>query len=255
MTFRWHVHNLIMIRLKRNTLTSSKMNNRGLNQAKEDNPIVSVQDVGWSLSEFLFYLFRMEEERPDGLRPVERESQHARMITALLNGASKPRMGIIIDLIHRNSAYVNYRQGDKTMTSNVFSPSVAFQDIEHSWPALSTWAVHLVAELVSAEAKVMIAPETGLHLRARGKDDATRQRNHGPRATWDAVNTFSLQKLQETAEAHAPTMWHIISSYVSPSFAESSEHVNLRQYRPQNLASNSIVSMQEILTTGIFSRR
>jgi hypothetical protein len=88
------------------------------------------------------------------------------MITALLNGASKPRMGVIIDLIHRNSAYVNYRQGDKPMMSKVFSPSVAFQDIEHSWPVLSTWAVHLVAELVSAKAKVMIAPETGLHLRA-----------------------------------------------------------------------------------------
>jgi hypothetical protein len=189
-----------------------------------------IRDAGWSLSDFLFYLFRMEEERPDGLRPVERASQHARMVTSLLNGASKPRMGIIIDLIHHNSARVNYRQGDKTMMSNVFSPSVAFQDIEHAWPALSTWAVHLVAELVSAEAKVMIAPETGLHLRARGKDDRTRQRNHGPRATWDAVNTFSLQKLQDMAEAHAPAMWHIISSYVNPSFAESSEHVNLHQY-------------------------
>jgi hypothetical protein len=187
-------------------LTSCKMNNLALDQAEEENPSVyqtpttpapqrgnpqstpatqskkrkparspaeklgvildCIRDAGWSLSDFLFYLFRMEEERPDGLRPVERASQHARMVTSLLNGASKPRMGIIIDLIHRNSARVNYRQGDKTMMSNVFSPSVAFQDIEHARPALSTWAVHLVAELVSAEAKVMIAPETGLHLRA-----------------------------------------------------------------------------------------
>ena len=87
------------------------------------------------------------------------------------------------------------------MTSKVFSPSVAFQDIEHSRPALTTWAIHLVAELVSAKAKVMIAPEAGLHLQAQGKDDTIRWQNHGPQATWDAVNTFSLQKLQDTADS------------------------------------------------------
>jgi hypothetical protein len=91
------MHDLIMIRLKINMLTSSKMNNRGLNQAEEDNLSIyhttttpapqpgnpqlalvtqsrkrkparspaeklkvildSIRDVGWSLSEFLFYLF------------------------------------------------------------------------------------------------------------------------------------------------------------------------------------------------------
>ena len=73
-------------------------------------------------------------------------------------------MGAIIDLMHRNSAYVNYRQGDKTIMNTILSKSITFQDNKHTCPVLSTWAVHLEAQLVSA-AKVMISPETGLHLR------------------------------------------------------------------------------------------
>jgi hypothetical protein len=51
-----------------------------------------------------------------------------------------------------------------TISGKVFSATVAFEDIEYAKPALTTWAVHLVSELVSAEAKLMIAPESGLHL-------------------------------------------------------------------------------------------
>jgi hypothetical protein len=60
--------------------------------------------------------------------------------------------------------------------------------------------------------------------------------SHADRATWDAVDSFSLCDMQTIAETHAPVLWHLASSYVNPN--HKTGHV--RQHRPQNLVCCSV---------------
>lgn len=118
----------------------------------------SIKAANWTLSDFFFYLFRLEEKR-DGHepQPVVQDSQHTQMLTALLNGTSKPCFGVIINLIHRNSGHVDYRRGDRTSMEKVFQPGILPEDIEHAKPALTVWAVQLVADLVRVEGQKTVA--------------------------------------------------------------------------------------------------
>ncbi|KAM6503970.1 hypothetical protein JOM56_000913 [Amanita muscaria] len=114
----------------------------------------SIKAANWTLSEFFFYLFRLEGEDS---RSVIQGSQHKQMATAMLNGTSKPSFGVIIDLIHRNAGRVDYRKDDETSMEKVFQPGILPENIKHARPALTVWAVRLASNLVR---------ETGLHLRA-----------------------------------------------------------------------------------------
>jgi len=134
----------------------------------------------------------------EGLQPVVRESQHKQMVTAMLNGTSKPSFGVIIDLIHRNAGHVDYRKDDETSMDKVFQPGILPDNIKHAKPALTVWAVRLVANLVRAEGQQMIMRETGLHLRASEKSKGgPNTRMQAKRATWDAVGSFSLGNMQK----------------------------------------------------------
>lgn len=62
-------------------------------------------------------------------------------------------------------------------------------------------------------------------------------RAHAKRATWDAVDSFSLGKMQQIAEINAPVLWEIVSSYVNPEHGAlvDNQAVVIRRYRPQNV--------------------
>ena len=113
----------------------------------------SIKAANWMLSEFFFYLFRLEDEES---RPVVQESQHKQMVTGMLNGTLKPLFGVIIDLVHRNAGHVDYRKDDETSMDKVFQPGILPDSIKHAKPALTVSAVRLVSSLVQAEGQQMI---------------------------------------------------------------------------------------------------
>ncbi|RDB15452.1 hypothetical protein Hypma_004158 [Hypsizygus marmoreus] len=207
-----------------------------------------LQDVGWSLSEFLYYFFRVEVEArtpSDNPTSVKRSKIHENKLRAFLDGTSKPHFGRLIDLIHKNSVDAGYRANDPTNPGHgkFFSTSMVPEDIQHARPALTTWAVHLVGELVDAEAGDMIKRETGLHMRAKAKEGG---RDVGEKVTWAGIDSFSMEKLQKISQRNAPIMWHVLSSYVVQDHAHSKpgQVVTVRQYRPQNLVvTNALMSM------------
>ena len=55
-----------------------------------------------------------------------------------------------------------------------------------------------------------------MHLRASEKSKGRPNMcTHTKHATWDAVGSFSLQKI---AELNVPVLWEIVSSYVHPDY-------------------------------------
>ncbi|KAF8056184.1 hypothetical protein FPV67DRAFT_1731334 [Lyophyllum atratum] len=196
-----------------------------------------MREADWSISKFLHHLFRLEN----------RDEQHQQMVVGMINGTSKPRFGEILQLIYENAKRVDYRKGDKTATKIViqkkFAPDLWPEVLHHAEPAMNVWAVRLVADLVRNEGKVMVKPDTGLHLRASAKPEMERTRNIQDKlASWEAVDGFSMEKMQGIAEENAPTLWHIVSSYVNPTYGDRGQVLAVREIRrPQNLVTTSAV--------------
>jgi hypothetical protein len=159
------------------------------------------------------------------------------MLTALLDSTSRPSFGVILDLIHCNSHYVDYKAGDDTSLDAVYKSGVSLLEINHAKPAITVWAVQLVAELVRDEGQKMICLENGLHLRASHKSGELLKQNHSKQATWDAVSMFSMADMQEKAESITPILWHIVSSYVNPTYGNDKQVVAVCQHRPQNIVN------------------
>ncbi|KAF8235504.1 hypothetical protein L208DRAFT_1392366, partial [Tricholoma matsutake] len=117
--------------------------------------------------------------------------------------------------------------------------------IKHAKPALTVWAVCLVSSLVWAEGQQMIRRETGLHLRASEKSmGGPNARVHAKCATWDAVDSFSLGKMQKIAKINAPVLWEIVSSYVNPEYGAlvDNQAVAIHRYWPQNVVRTDSAS-------------
>ncbi|KIJ11608.1 hypothetical protein PAXINDRAFT_157256 [Paxillus involutus ATCC 200175] len=167
---------------------------------KIDDILRTIQDANWTLNKFLFHLFALEDAQGQELK---RGKQHQQMLVALLNGSAKPAIA-----------------RDPQNWMGRFMSGVPVKEINHTRPALITWAVNEVTALVQKEASIMGGKDGGLQICAR-KAPATTKRNHGPSITWEAINSFSFASLQALAEQNAPITWHLISSYWIPEFETS----------------------------------
>ncbi|KAG6907429.1 hypothetical protein DXG01_008894 [Tephrocybe rancida] len=206
----------------------------------------AIQETQWSLSTFFHHLFRTQEEKP-GQEPctIERDAQHQQMLSALLNGSSKPQFGQLLDLIYKNAQGVGYRRGDNTVPSGpfTFSPDLSHTEVSHAYPAMTLWAVRLVSNLVRSEGEKMIQPDAGLHLCVSVKPDSDRKHEGQARqSTWEAVDGFSMEKMQGITEINAPVLWHITSTYVNPTYQNNSRVLVVHQKRRlQNLITTSAI--------------
>ncbi|KAF9235065.1 hypothetical protein BU15DRAFT_65199 [Melanogaster broomeanus] len=173
---------------------------------KIDDILCTIQDANWTLNEFLFHLFALEDAHGQELK---RGKRHQQMLVALLNGSVKPTIGAIIQLIARNTLDISPAAKDPQDWTQMggFMSGVPVEEINHARPALTTWAVNEVTALVWKEASMMGGKDGGLQIRAR-KAPAATKRNHGPSITWEAVNSFSFASLQALAEQNAPITWH-----------------------------------------------
>ncbi|KAG6836416.1 hypothetical protein H0H93_008157 [Arthromyces matolae] len=190
---------------------------------KMESILSSISAAGWSLSKFLYKLFQIYDDRKGKQQEhIVRDPKHQQMLVAMLQGTSKPTFSTILDLIYQNSKVIPYRNNDTTMPTATFIPSRLPEDIDHAEPAIIAWAVHLVSHLVQSEGGKMVDVKTGLHLNASSKDDNQRKRKStAERATWQAVDSFSMENLQNIAQENAPITWHLISSYTNPSIREA----------------------------------
>ncbi|KAH7917122.1 hypothetical protein BV22DRAFT_1026962, partial [Leucogyrophana mollusca] len=157
------------------------------------------------------------------------------VVVSFLSGKTRHTFGTILELIYRSSCYITHAVDDPRQGGHPFMPEISPELILHAKPALTTWAVNQVTDLVRAESKVMAGPEAGLCMRAR-PTRTNAPSNRDPSVTWDAISNFSFHSLQRSVEENAPVMWHLISSYSNDSFKNGRVYA-VRKYRPQNLGN------------------
>lgn len=208
---------------------------------KLDEILQAMRNVRWSLSEFLFNLFDLLHDAPATKSATKEESaqirRHRGMVTAFLSGESKPTFATILELIYQRSCKVPYRANDSTQLDHMFQLGVAAEVLEHVKPALTTWAVLHVAELINAEADRMAAPESKLCVQiSRVPDDKRVRKTCVEQVSWDLIDSFSLADIRATAKKLAPAMWHVLLSYADRSYQQSRK-VSARKYRPPDIVS------------------
>ncbi|KAG6915753.1 hypothetical protein DXG01_010020 [Tephrocybe rancida] len=203
----------------------------------------AIADAGWSLSMAFYKVFQIYDDRCGKEEEhIVRDIRHQQMVVAMLQGTSKPTFGQILELIHQNAKVVGYRQSDTSMPNRgaTFDPALSPESIKHADPAITAWAVHLIADHVQHESKKMINVETGLHLRAWSKADTTRKRKPtSARASWEAVDSFSMDNLEDISLKNAPVLSHIISSYINPNHGHALAVRTTR--RPKNIVSTAAI--------------
>jgi hypothetical protein len=192
----------------------------------------ALEAVHWTVPGFLDELF--SQQSSDG------QAKRTRVVTSMLNGSSKPYVASILEkMFDIASTKTNFLKNDTTANPgrNMFNPERPPQEIRHAYPAMTTWAVRLVSELVNNEAKQMVNHKTGLHYRAQAKEGGKHEQNQ---ITWEAVQSFSFEKLEALAKANAPVMSFLMNSYTHSQFSslDPGDSVVMRTYRPENLVSS-----------------
>jgi len=194
-----------------------------------------LDEVGWSLPKFLEEFFTIEEASSPA---TTRSNRHQQCLNSMLNGATQPRILMLLELLYRNALKVKFRGNDNSVPpgEQMFHATTRPEDIEHAYPGMTTWAVRLVGDLVDQEAMEMTERSTGLHLRATAKAGT---RNEAHKISWDAVGEFSMKGLEDVAAKHAPVMSFLTNAYTVKEFAAAKpgQVVAVQTYRLQNLVS------------------
>ncbi|KAF8965633.1 hypothetical protein BDZ97DRAFT_1658861 [Flammula alnicola] len=189
----------------------------------------ALHEVNWTVPGFLEEL--LNQNHPEGI------DKRTRVVASMLNGSSKPHMASLLAKMFKvASTETPFLKNDTTIKpgTNMFNPDLDPNEIRHAYPAMTTWVVRLVSQLVNEEAKKMIDQKTGLHHRAHAKEGSRHEKN---RIAWEAVQSFSFLKLEDIAKANAPVMSFLMNSYAHSEFsnADPGDSVLLRTYRPENL--------------------
>lgn len=205
-----------------------------------------IKKNGFSLNSFLYNLFRLENDDAEAIntRPPAKSSStrvahsqtHTGMLTALLNGQSKPRLGTILNEIWRSSLDTKISSADRTSPGYYFNPDVPIKDLEHGLVVLATWSASVVSKLVEEEGALMSDRGTGLHLRAQAKEGG-RGSQVQDLVTWDDVDAFSFAKMEDIAMANAPIIRQVMLSYMNKKSHSAGGAVAAQRYRPKNLVS------------------
>ncbi|KAF5341893.1 hypothetical protein D9611_001134 [Ephemerocybe angulata] len=151
-----------------------------------------IQTYGWSLGEFLYYLF---------LDDKHRGQVHAGMVSKFLGGRTTYRPAHILDLWEAHSDGLC---GDKAVNEGLmFSFDVPYTDIENVRSALSSYAAQTVLKVVTKEAKVAVKPENGLHASARKKS--------AQKLEWRAMGLTTVEAVQELLKTGLPVAYRLLA--------------------------------------------
>ncbi|KAH6903914.1 hypothetical protein BKA70DRAFT_1512676 [Coprinopsis sp. MPI-PUGE-AT-0042] len=172
-------------------------------QQKLDIVLKAITDVYWNISTFLYYLFRTEDV-PANHREfstlvtgepslsatvlVSRSPSHEAMISSLLNGTTKPRIGCILNEIWKSAINTSFLKKDSTKpTDTLFNSENSISTIQHAQVALISWSGRLLSLVAKEEADSIVSREAGLHLRARVKAGSKQSRAE-EEVTWHDEN-------------------------------------------------------------------
>ena len=139
---------------------------------KIDHVLETIQKAGFTLGEFLVYLFSSPiEVRNDDLTEVlatyKRSDKQRRTVVALMSGQSSYTAAHVVQEMYKNKD--GRPSSDHSDAAAYFSSTLAALDIKYARPSLSTWALNLVSGKIIKESNYLQSEKAGLRVRASRK--------------------------------------------------------------------------------------
>lgn len=144
-------------------------------ELKIDVVLTAISGVNWKLGDFLYHIFLPPDELVGTYNhpgKASRTTRRTQILSKLLSGDSTYKLGQILELIYNppfsrpSSQYYD--------ASRNFSTTRPSNTIDFTKPALSTWALQLVAEEMRRESGSLISRKAGLRARASKKKKKSR---------------------------------------------------------------------------------
>lgn len=186
-----------------------------------------LDDINWTISEFLWMLFRLKD---DNENDVPRTQSHGMTVQHFLSGTTKYTPIQIVD------AWLRDPKGHATSVNHsehnlLYSLDSPYTDIKHARQALTSMAAQLVQRQLVREQNRAVKGQSGLAGSAIGKH------NHRD-IHWDDIGAETISRVNEIIIAHQPLTYklfvHLASSRRQAKNGESGPE---RTTRPPDIVS------------------
>jgi hypothetical protein len=118
----------------------------------------AIEEAKWGLGDFLYHVFGLKDE--DGEK-IQRSKRHAGMVQRFLQGNARHTPATIIDAWFRNpDGCISSGSAEQRL---MYSTDIPYTEIQSIRPALTSFAVQLVAKRLVKEAQEAVHPSNGLH--------------------------------------------------------------------------------------------
>jgi len=172
-------------------LKKSKYTARRTPEDKLEVIFKALQDVNWTLGDFLYHLFRQQDEKG---QPVRRSQKHASYVHKLLSGCcgtAGKGIGFILD------AWFQSGEEDGAERSMHFTMSVPYRNIRSARPALTSFAAQVVKKELVQEAEAAVQPRSGLHAMQQ--------------VSWADVRSTTVSSVADVIQKLQPLTWELVT--------------------------------------------
>ena len=196
-------------------------------QEKLEAVLDYLHGLNWTLSEFLYYLFRLKDEHG---QPVHRSQSHGITVQKFLSGKTTYKSIQIVDFWLRDPAGAPAK--DSPAYGDMFSLRAAHLDVAYARPALTSMAMQLCSQKLLAEMRKAVRGSSGLHGSQVGK------RGHMELAC-DDIGLHTLDKVKEVISKYQPVTFELLRILAAPELRKVDGVAKERKTRPPELVSIS----------------
>ncbi|KAH7902758.1 hypothetical protein BJ138DRAFT_1021562, partial [Hygrophoropsis aurantiaca] len=164
-------------------------------------PIFKVlADLGWTLSDFLYYTFRLQDE--DGQK-IHRSRQHAAYVSQYLKGRSTHGPGFLLDVWERSPDGVISENSEDYQHTEVH-----FADIKPVRAALTSYAAQTMKKRLVREAENAVKPSSGLHTHIKPSKSSPEM----AQLQWTDIGSTTMSSVAESIKKYQPLTWEYVTA-------------------------------------------
>lgn len=178
---------------------------RGLNPQEKLAAVLGFfHEINWTLSEFLYHLFRLRDEHG---KPVHRSSSQGLTVQKFLSGQARYKPIEIIDFWFRDP--VGAPPKDSPAYGDMFSLKAAYSTLLYVRPALTAMAMQLCVQKLVAEMRTAVRGSSGMHGSQVGKCGHME-------LTCEDIGLRTLDKVKEIILEYQPLTFELLRLLAAP---------------------------------------
>ena len=197
---------------------------------KLQNLFQTIDDAGWSMSDFLYYTFRNKDSKG---KAVNRDHSHASTVQKFLSGQTRYNPAHII------AFWFNHRDGRLEKQSDLmYLTTVPYTEIKPVRPCLTSFAVQIVERRLVQEAINAVKPSSGLHAVASRKSALKK-------AEWVDVGATTAPEVSGVLRTLQPLTWYYLTQIATRKPRVRGGIVQVRKRRPVEAVSTIMATFLE----------